>query len=355
MTNVTAVTRLNGSRGGSAASLARAMERDLGITLDDHQWWSFNFGGWDVITAVVCITPSMADRWLNEHNSVNAGKKNRTLSPTKANEARAKMSGNRWKVSPQSIIAFDQDGDLLDGQHRLTAIRSTDNARFTFRVEYGWPRDSFDVIDSPYTRRAFHLADCDHPQQVVSAARIVASVSGMAPRENVCDGITARGDTALILEWKKQWPELEQYVGRIMTVKRACSLNAPIHLAIIAQALRTRHAHMIPAWLDALETGAGLASGDPRLLLRNKWIAESRTLGGSGSYRTAPYVMTVKAWNAYVVGKTMKLLKLPITRTKTGEPVPISVPIVVGFEQERARIMMAWRAKDADSIGGALM
>lgn len=350
MTHATAVTALHGTHRDPAANMARAMERNLGITLDDHQWWNFNFDGWPVISAVIDITPDLAAKWLNEHNSVTPGKENRNI--TKVNKWRVEIQEGLWEVSPQSIVVFDEDGDVLDGQHRLMAIKEIGGDGLPFRVEYGWPRKSFCVIDRATTKCAGQLLHKPFAGDITAAARIVAAVSGMATRSQVKDRITARANPNLVLAWEKEWPELSRYAQTARAIYRTCKLNPPIHLAILAQAARTRYAHMIPAWLEALETGAGLSSSDPRLHLRNKWITGFREMSGSTSHRGAPYAMTVNAWNAYAEGRTMKLLKLPQTRASSGEPVPVRIPFVTGFSEAQAEI----RRKYAhDSTHGTLL
>jgi len=65
---------------------------------------------------VVNTTPTMAQKWLSESNPHNRKIYKNTV------EAYARdMKRGMWSLNNQGI-GFDEDGELIDGQHRLTAI-----------------------------------------------------------------------------------------------------------------------------------------------------------------------------------------------------------------------------------------
>ena len=66
-------------------------------------------------TTAVLITPAMAKTWL-EHNP-----SNRPIKMACVEAYMRDMIAGKWLLTHQGI-AFDKDGNLLDGQHRLTAI-----------------------------------------------------------------------------------------------------------------------------------------------------------------------------------------------------------------------------------------
>lgn len=66
-------------------------------------------------TKVMTVTPEMAALWLERNTN------NRRVTRQRVMEyARAMLDGN-WRLTHQGI-AFDQDGVLIDGQHRLEAV-----------------------------------------------------------------------------------------------------------------------------------------------------------------------------------------------------------------------------------------
>ena len=81
-------------------------------------------------TKVTTITPEMAREWLkkNMHNN------RPVLKATVHNYARQMRCGT-WNLTHQGI-AFDQNGELVDGQHRLSAIIEA-NVPVKMNVTYG--------------------------------------------------------------------------------------------------------------------------------------------------------------------------------------------------------------------------
>lgn len=66
------------------------------------------------------VTPAMATKWLEEGNT-----HNRKVRDSVVMRYAADMKAGRWKQTHQGI-AFNGDGTLLDGQHRLFAIIEAD-------------------------------------------------------------------------------------------------------------------------------------------------------------------------------------------------------------------------------------
>lgn len=67
-------------------------------------------------TKIEVITPEMAMNWLEHHNF-----KNRTISQGTVDSYATDMKNGRWSLTHQGI-AFNTEGQLIDGQHRLWAI-----------------------------------------------------------------------------------------------------------------------------------------------------------------------------------------------------------------------------------------
>ena len=76
----------------------------------------------ETITPTFCveqITPDFAERVLETKN-----RKNRTVKPANLKRLISSIDNGEWTLTNQGI-AFDKDGNLLDGQHRLLAIVKT--------------------------------------------------------------------------------------------------------------------------------------------------------------------------------------------------------------------------------------
>lgn len=64
------------------------------------------------------VTPSMAEKYLSRNKS------NRSLRPFRVAAYSRDMEAGHWELTHQ-CIAFNSAGDLIDGQHRLEAVRQS--------------------------------------------------------------------------------------------------------------------------------------------------------------------------------------------------------------------------------------
>jgi len=317
--------------------LAQIAEQQLGLDLETWEHRRFHIEGLEILSIVVRITPLMALDWLTEHNhpitEASYGTTepvNRKLSSTVAGGYGRQIADRRWKVSHQNIIAFDPDGMLLDGQHRLTGLAETpDNdgsLGLWFRVEIGWPRDTFAVVDNGLRRSAHQLLPRRHAMETVAAVRIVAAVSGQASPSELHRGDRFRAavDTATLLGWLEEWPDMSEHSQSVAQVYSTTHITKSAHLALLTMAATTPAADKIPAWVEGLLTGADLADGDPRRHLRNRWARDSKALAASTRDR---WGLLVRAWNAYAQGRSIGVLKLP----RNDE----DIPPVWGFDYTR--------------------
>jgi hypothetical protein len=97
---------------------------------------------------------------------------NRTLRKTWVHALADVIRRGAWEVTHQGI-AFDVNGELRDGQHRLNAIIEADTA-VDMMVSKGFPVNSFDAVDQGVLRT---LADVyDIPRAVASVCRLVVAI-----------------------------------------------------------------------------------------------------------------------------------------------------------------------------------
>lgn len=125
------------------------------------------------------VTPSLARKWL-EHNTIN-----RPLRPTVVDGLRTALMRGEYKVTHQGV-AFADSGELLDGQHRLTAISELPD---TFSVQMlvctGLARDAFQAIDIGLKRS--HGDVLHIPSGLAAVSRFMAVIceterSGITPQ-----------------------------------------------------------------------------------------------------------------------------------------------------------------------------
>ena len=92
-------------------------------------------------TEVMLVTPKMAREWL-KRNTIN-----RDLRPSNVKFLRQQWDNGNWRIVHPGI-AFDENGNVLDGQHRLVFISELDDGlHVPINVTTNAHSDSFDAID----------------------------------------------------------------------------------------------------------------------------------------------------------------------------------------------------------------
>lgn len=91
-------------------------------------------------TITMAITPEIAAEMLATNEN------NRDLRKSVVDSLAFVMKQGRFELSPQGI-AFDKDGKLIDGQHRLSAIVESHVPYVMMRVTLGCDREVYAVLD----------------------------------------------------------------------------------------------------------------------------------------------------------------------------------------------------------------
>lgn len=111
----------------------------------------------------VTVTPELARKMLDQNQNNRAHIRWASVSAMAA-----EMKRGEWKLNHQPI-AFDEDGLVLDGQHRLHAIERS-GATIELIVCTGAPRDSFNTLDRGIKRSLADLTGIN--PRIAEALRI---------------------------------------------------------------------------------------------------------------------------------------------------------------------------------------
>lgn len=278
---------------------------------------------------VVRVTPKLAERWLQNNG------KNRNLSMHHAKRLAAQMSLGNWSLNGQTI-SFDEQGRLLDGQHRLTAIVlsgiSVDMAVAT------------DVTDD----RAFQTYDA---VQLKRGANQIAQM--MSPIKNATKAASA---ARVIMAWEaasSYYDFIAHFSGKKITdpfpeeiAAKTVEIAEEFNFVYDSLGSFTRDASIKSAWvailiilkridpvmtsqfITKLREGLFTDTKDPVKMLRDRMIREGGSMGPASTDRQSVVIsihLTVKAWNAFISGKTLPFLRFSPGQNET-IPVPIGSP-----------------------------
>ena len=268
--------------------------------------------------SIIYIDPPMARRVLEKNT------RNRPISETHVQRLMAEMRSGRWQYNGEAI-KWSVDNIILDGQHRLTALsRLDDSTSFPFLVVRGLPTESQDTMDQGRTRSAGDQLNIDglattDSKVVAGAIRVyVQWLSGGL----FGDAKVHRISNPEVVQWAKDHPmELslmdEILTDRVRRVKTRPSLTVAVllHFYLIdGEAARE--------FAEGLSSGAGLASGNPILTLRDR-LDRIRTQGLKTPDRDIIGFFVI-AWNAWRAGRKMEKFQRPAGGSWSVDTFPVA-------------------------------
>jgi len=172
-------------------------------------------------TKVMTITPELARQWL-ERNTINRPLRHSTVQGLKASYVRGEH-----KLTHQGI-AFAESGELLDGQHRLSAISEMPKGfSVQMLVTSGLDREAFEGIDIGIRRSPADVLRM--PQGLVGTARYLATIT-----ETSRAGITPQFIIPFALGIQGQYDRLIGFCPKVSKVWSGSAVRA----AAVLQMLR---------------------------------------------------------------------------------------------------------------------
>ena len=248
---------------------------------------------------------SFSIEMINSHTAkqiLATNTKNRPLNKRNLAKISNALRSGHWKFNGDPI-RISQNGELLDGQHRLSAIIQVDTAA-PFVVIRGLSKTVFDTIDTNQPRTAadvFAINGEENASSLVSALRFVDLATN--------DYQTNRYSNIQMQIMLEEHPLIRDSLDYIKGFKYQ-SLKIPIRILHGYHYLfASKDAALADVFVAKLLTGENVNAEETVYVLRNMIIANaSRSL--SASY-TSKYLAAIicKAWNFTRKGRTIKVLK----------------------------------------------
>jgi hypothetical protein len=266
-----------------------------------------------VRSRVQTITPAKAGEYLDRNTA------NRPLTKRTVREFAEAMRRGDWRVTHQGI-AFDTEGALVDGQHRLAAIVEAGiPVEMTVFTEV--PVGAFDVLDTGKRRNAADVLAIEGEKSSVMLAAMVRTVWLYEQRPELnWSGGTAGVTNHQIVATLAEHPKLRDYVGLGEQIAGATGMIKSAAGAASYLVAKANPGTDLTDWFEGIIDGTGLSKGDPRLLFRRVMFAHTRKQAGQVMRRreTREHVtLYIKAFNAWKTGTQLTQLRF-IPR----EPVP---------------------------------
>jgi len=258
---------------------------------------------------LMTVTPQRATAWIEGHTD------NRPLSDGHVRRIADQIKSGKWKVNADTI-KFTDDGQLIDGQHRLWAIIEA-NIPVDALVATGVDRDAFATIDTL--------------RKVRSGADIIALSGTTRYRNVIASALTwlLRWQSGNIIEYRapenkiensdieaafRNHPEIVRAVERAMCLRRLANVSI---MSMIYYVLAHRNMDVAERMMSTLENPAKVPLSDPFFRLRNFFTSNHHM-------RKDPVItiaLAIKAANA--VGRNKKIESLSWkSHGRSAEPFP---------------------------------
>jgi len=230
---------------------------------------------------------------------------NRKLSNNHVRFLAKQMTDGLWKFDGQPI-RLDRYGRLLDGQHRLNAI-VTSNTKQEFLIVTGLHEDTFKTMDTGKNRSAGDVLSIEgykyHNELSFIAKFIINFDNGSRAQAG-----NGRISNSEVLSWVEKNPTLESVLRQAESFKDSFS-NVLTRSFISSLILLFNRYNVIQSedFMRRLCTGLDLEPNSPIFILRKKLIADK--ISKSTLPRTEKLALIIKAWNFYRLDKKIKVLR----------------------------------------------
>lgn len=246
-------------------------------------------------TDVVTIDPATASKWLETNNN------NRPLRLYTVLEYARQMTRGLWQLNGEAII-FDENGNLIDGQHRLHAVVKS-GATIQSLVIVGISREAQETIDVGMKRTVG--AQLSIGNAPITSATVVASIcnnlamfalqdSGFKLTASEVRSIYERNSEAMLNAVRSAHHSRGARPGSIGAVHFIAStyLGAGV---------------LGDQFASVFKTGVPSKPGCPAHKLREKMLAANAS--GRPFGKAEALSLIANAWDAFRRGRSLVLLK----------------------------------------------
>lgn len=252
----------------------------------------------------VIITPAIAKQFLMSNNI------NRPLREFEIKGLENIIRSGKW-IPQTDVIAFDNTGMLINGQHRLHAIIRANKA-VECTIGYNYSPSAFAVIDNGLSRSAGDVVF----SRGISNQYAMAAIAKMI-------FLYKNGQLSYVNESAKKINgpdniEIADFVEKnIVKIRKAHDIAKKSsktlkeisnrHLAFLYHAFSEKSSMDADSFMELYSTGVGLTERHPIHTLRNQLIANKRATNKYSD--RIKMAWAIIAWNMYRDGKKGKSIR----------------------------------------------
>lgn len=256
------------------------------------------------------VTPKIAAEMLQNNNG------NRPMKKSFTEWLAKQMSGGKWQ-NTSNTIKFDIDGNLIDGQHRLSAVIKS-GMSFHFFIASNCQSEVFHVIDTGTSRTGgdtLSVAGYKNANMIAAMVRLIIKIESGGHGEASRAFSPTNTD---ILEFVQDNPEIinvsEKAKGYYNCMAKVVTTTL---IGSFYWVFSKRHNEKVDIFFNCLCCGQDLAMYPIVNILRNRLAKDKIDIAKmTTTYKKA---VIIKTWNAYIEEKNVKQLMFDVRREKFPE------------------------------------
>jgi hypothetical protein len=248
------------------------------------------------------ITPAKAEQYLRKND------RNRKLKPRSLQKIKDQMESGEWLDNTGETIKFDNEGNLLDGQHRLQSLIET-GLTFDFLVVRGLNGKVFNVIDTGKPRNAgdaLHVLGVKNYYNISAIIRnyLYLKIGRVHNKQN--DSVaTAQKIVETYQESPEMWKEINQKAFYLYIA--SSKMITQTMIGAWYKHLSQNETEETEVFFQKLCSGIGLTDErDPINVLRNIFI--SNAVSEKKLTNSVKHAYMVVTWNSYLQGKKYSVI-----------------------------------------------
>ena len=246
---------------------------------------------------VMEVGPELAARWLegNTHN--------RPLRQTVVDRFVRDMQVGQWQLTHQGV-AFDVDGVLIDGQHRLWAIVLS-SLTVPLRVFFNEPIENMRAIDTGLVRSNFDVLHLSGEAGEITTTHLatlramLAGASSHSPRMTVSEEADRMSEHAEAINFAVEHLGASRHRGVATATVRG----------ILARAFYSADHAKLVHFCDVLQTGGSADEEDSAVVLLWQFLVSNAGAGKAQAVRRVRYAKAERALMAYLRGERIMQLR----------------------------------------------
>jgi hypothetical protein len=248
-------------------------------------------------SVIMEVGPELAAQWLegNTHN--------RPLRQPLVDRLTRDIIAGRWRLTHQGI-AFDTDGVLIDGQHRLWAIVLA-AMPVRLRVFFNEPIDNMKAVDTGLARSNYdvlHLSGEAGKITVNHLATLRAMLAGDSSH-------TPRLTVSEEAEWMAKHADAVNFAMEHLGTCRFKGVATATIRGIIARAYYSAKHTKLIHFCDVLKTGRSADDDDAAIILLWQFLVNNASAGKGQAARRLRYGKAERSLIAYLRGERLLYLR----------------------------------------------